>query len=71
MKEQLEAPSVRWERTSRTLRKTAKELMREFSEEKGEKKKKIRLVGVRVSNLLGVNEKQRRIVAFSASDMFF
>ncbi len=45
--------------------------MREFSEEKGEKKKKIRLVGVRVSNLLGVNEKQRRIVAFSASDMFF
>ncbi len=54
-----------------TLRKTAKELMTEFSEEKGEKKKKIRLVGVRVSTLVGVNEKQRRIVAFSASDMFF
>ncbi len=54
-----------------TLRKTAKELMTEFSEGKGEKKKKIRLVGVRVSTLLGVNEKQRRIVAFSASDMFF
>ena len=51
-----------------TLRKTAKELMTEFSEGKGEKKKKIRLVGVRVSNLGVVNEKQRRIVAFSASD---
>jgi len=51
-----------------TLRKTAKELMTEFSEGKGEKKKKIRLVGVRVLNLGVVNEKQRRIVAFSASD---
>jgi len=43
-----------------TLRKTARELMAEFSE--GEKKKKIRLVGVRVSNLGVVDEKQRRIV---------
>jgi len=49
-----------------TLRKTAKELMTEFSEGEGEKKKKIRLVGVRVSNFGVLNEKQRRIVAFSA-----
>jgi len=45
------------------LRKTAKELMTEFSQGKGkEKEKKIRLVGVRVSNLGAVDEKQRRIV---------
>jgi len=47
-----------------TLRKTAKELMGVFTGEKGkekEKKKKIRLVGVRVSNLSVVDEKQRRI----------
>ncbi len=42
-----------------TLRKTAKELMTEFIEGKG---KKIRLVGVRVSNLGVVDEKQRCIV---------
>ncbi len=46
-----------------TLSKTAKELMMEFSEGKGkEKEKKIRLLGVRVSNLGMVDEKQRRIV---------
>ena len=48
-----------------TLRKTAKELMTEFIEGKGkekEKGKKIRLLGVRVSNLDVVDEKQRRIV---------
>lgn len=43
------------------LKKTAKELMMEFSEGK-DKGKKIRLVGVRVSNLGVVDEKQRRIV---------
>ncbi|MEA1957089.1 MAG: DNA polymerase IV [Euryarchaeota archaeon] len=41
------------------LKKAAKELMAEFSAGKG---KKIRLVGVRVSNLGVVDEKQRRIV---------
>lgn len=48
-----------------TLRKTANELMTEFSGGKGEDKgkgKKIRLVGVRVSNLGVVDERQRRIV---------
>jgi len=50
-----------------TLRKTAKELMTEFSGGKGKEKgkgkgKKIRLVGVRVSNLGVVDERQRRIV---------
>ena len=47
------------------LKKAAKELMTEFSEGKGREKdkgKKIRLVGVRVSNLGVVDEKQRRIV---------
>ncbi len=45
------------------LKKIAKELMTEFSQGKGkEKEKKIRLVGVRVSNLGVVDEKQRRIV---------
>jgi len=44
-----------------TLRKAAKELMAEFSAGKG-KGKKIRLVGVRVSNLGVVDEKQRRII---------
>ncbi len=51
-----------------TLSKTAKELMMEFSEGKREEKgygKKIRLVGVRVSNLGVVDEKQRRIINFS------
>jgi len=43
------------------LKKIAKELMTEFSQGKG-KEKKIRLVGVRVSNLGVVDEKQRRIV---------
>lgn len=42
-----------------TLRKTAKELRTKFSGGKG---KKIRLVGVRVSNLDVVDERQRRIV---------
>ncbi len=41
------------------LKKAARELMAEFSAGKG---KKIRLVGVRVSNLGVVDEKQRRIV---------
>jgi len=46
-----------------TLRKTAKELRGVFIGEKGkEKGKKIRLVGVRVSQLSVVDEKQRRIV---------
>ncbi|NMX21156.1 DNA polymerase IV [ANME-1 cluster archaeon GoMg4] len=45
-----------------TLTKTAKELMGVFIAEKGkEKGKKIRLVGVRVSQLSVVDEKQRRI----------
>jgi len=45
-----------------TLRKTAKELVGVFIGEKGEEKgKKIRLVGVRVSHLSVVDEKQRRI----------
>ncbi|RLG32769.1 DNA polymerase IV [Methanosarcinales archaeon] len=45
------------------LKKIAKELMMEFSAGKGkEKEKKIRLVGVRVSSLGVVDEKQRRIV---------
>jgi DNA polymerase-4 len=44
-----------------TLRKAAKELMAEFSAGNG-KGKKIRLVGVRVSNLGVVDEKQRRII---------
>ena len=43
------------------LRKTARELMMELSEGTG-KDKKIRLVGVRVSNLGVVNEKQRKII---------
>lgn len=46
-----------------TLSKTAKEMMGVFIGEKGkEKGKKIRLVGVRVSHLSVVDEKQRRIV---------
>jgi DNA polymerase IV (DinB-like DNA polymerase) len=45
-----------------TLRKTAKELMGVFIGEKGkEKGRQIRLVGVRVSHLGVVDEKQRRI----------
>jgi DNA polymerase IV (DinB-like DNA polymerase) len=45
------------------LKRIAKELMTEFSQGKEkEKEKKIRLVGVRVSNLGVVDEKQRRIV---------
>jgi len=47
------------------LKKIAKELMTEFSEGTGkgkDKGKKIRLVGVRVSSLGVVDEKQRRIV---------
>jgi len=45
-----------------TLRKTAKELMGVFIGEKGKGKgKQIRLVGVRVSHLSVVDEKQRRI----------
>ena len=43
-----------------TLRKTAKELMSTFSSKEG-KGKQIRLVGVRVSNLGVIDEKQRRI----------
>ncbi|MHC1600534.1 MAG: DNA polymerase IV [Candidatus Methanospirareceae archaeon] len=46
----------------KTLKKTAKELMGVFIPEKGkEKGKKIRLVGVRVSQLSVVDERQRRI----------
>jgi DNA polymerase IV (DinB-like DNA polymerase) len=46
-----------------TLKKAAKELMTEFSNGKEEgKEKKVRLVGVRVSQLGVVDEKQRRIV---------
>jgi len=45
------------------LKKAAKELMAEFSAGKGNGKgKKIRLVGVRVSNLGVVDERQRRII---------
>jgi DNA polymerase IV (DinB-like DNA polymerase) len=45
-----------------TLRKTAKELVGVFIGEKGKgKRKQIRLIGVRVSNLSVVDEKQRRI----------
>jgi DNA polymerase IV (DinB-like DNA polymerase) len=42
-----------------TIKKVAKGLMKEFVNEKD---KKIRLVGVRVSNLATIDERQRRMV---------